>query len=90
MRFGSMKPNEKFFNGFIDKINNVLSSNYKKDEIILVGDEVEKDLKGGFDNNIDVCLFKNCKTNYNYDENRIKLLNPKYEINDLIELRKIL
>lgn len=86
---GSMKPNEKFFNGLIDKIGKSLKTNIDRKDIILVGDEIDKDLKGGFDNNIDVCLFKNRKTNIIYDKLKIKDFNPKYEIESLKELESI-
>jgi len=87
---GSMKPNKEFFDGMIDKINRKLKINVRKNEMILIGDEIDKDLKGGNDNDIDVCLFKNLKTSMIYDEQYIKTLNPKYEINSLTELKNIL
>ena len=39
---GYMKPHEEFFNKFFKKINN-----YKKDDMLIIGDELEKDVLGG-------------------------------------------
>lgn len=75
---GHMKPNREFFYGFFSKINN-----YKKEEMLIIGDELEKDILGGIQNEIDTCWF-NPKKLYN---NQYK---TNYEIHDLLELKKIL
>lgn len=75
---GHMKPHRKFFDLFFTKINS-----YKKEEILIIGDELEKDILGGIQNDIDTCWF-NPKKLYN---NQYK---TNYEIHDLLELKKIL
>lgn len=75
---GYMKPNDKFYKGFFDKINS-----YQKEEMLIIGDELEKDILGGIKNNIDTCWF-NPK---NSDNTQYK---PNYEINELLELKNIL
>lgn len=75
---GHMKPHREFFNLFFSKINNC-----KKEEMLIIGDELEKDILGGIQNNIDTCWF-NPKKLYN---NQYK---TNYEIHDLLELKKIL
>ena len=76
---GHMKPNNIFFEKFFVKIQ----AN-KKDDMIIIGDELEKDILGGIENGIDSCWvnIKNIKNNTKF--------KPNYEINDLIELKNIL
>lgn len=75
---GHMKPHDEFFKVFFDKTNN-----YKKEEMLIIGDELEKDILGGIKNRIDTCWF-----------NPKKALNNEYkttyEIQELLELKKIL
>lgn len=76
---GYMKPHLEFFEKFFSKINT-----YEKDDMFIIGDELEKDILGGIKNGIDSCWFNmnniaNC-TNF----------KPMYEINSLMELKKIL
>lgn len=76
---GHMKPHPEFFEKFFSKINT-----YEKDDMLIIGDELEKDVLGGIKNGIDSCWFNmnniaNC-TNF----------KPMYEINSLMELKKIL
>ncbi len=76
---GFMKPNDIFFEKFFKKIN----SN-KTDNMLIIGDELDKDILGGIKNGIDSCWFNiNKLTN-------TSIFNPNYEINDLIELKSIL
>jgi XTP/dITP diphosphohydrolase len=72
-----MKPHEEFYNCLLNKINN-----FNKEEMIFIGDELEKDIKGGLENGIDTCWFNIEKRNA---ENQY---TPKYEINSLTELKK--
>lgn len=75
---GYMKPKKEYFKGFFKKINC-----YNTDEMLIIGDELEKDVLGGMNNNIDTCWFNRKgidSTGYKVD----------YEIKDLIELKKIL
>ena len=76
---GHMKPHNEFFEIFFKKMN---ISN--KDDIILIGDEIETDIIGSINNGIDSCWFNMKKKNNNTE------FKPNYEINDLIELKEIL
>lgn len=76
---GYMKPHIEFYNGLLKKAGILV-----KEGILFIGDELEKDIKGGLENNIDTCW-----CNYSY-EIKSKLYVPKYEIHKLEELRKIL
>lgn len=73
-----MKPHHKFFECFFNKINS-----YQKEDMLIIGDELEKDILGGIQNGIDTCWF-----------NRKKLCNNQYktnyEITELVELKNIL
>ena len=77
-----MKPHKIFFDGLLNKIGS-----QNKEEMLIVGDQLEKDVKGGIDNNIDSCWFnlyrdKKELENYNY--------KPTYVIESLVELKNIL
>lgn len=76
---GHMKPNKEFYEGLFKKAGIVNTK-----DILLIGDELEKDIKGGIENHIDTCW-----VNYNKKENLSKYI-PKYEINKLSELEQIL
>lgn len=76
---GHMKPHDVFFLKFFQKIGTS-----KTDNMIIIGDELEKDILGGIKNDIDSCWL-NIKMSKN--ETTIK---PTYEITDLIELKNIL
>ena len=52
--------------------------------MIIIGDELEKDVWGGIQNGIDSCWLNIKKDKNNSD------LKPNYEINDLIELKRFL
>ena len=79
-----MKPRKEFFEGLFKKIG---SSDTSK--MIIIGDELEKDIKGGIDNNIDTCWF-NRKFKNRYTDEQIKMYPHKYEITRLEELKEIL
>ena len=76
---GHMKPHHEFFEKFLNKINT-----WDKDNMLIIGDELEKDVLGGIQNGIDSCWFnmKKIENNTNF--------KPTYEINSLIELKNIL
>ena len=76
---GYMKPHQEFFDKFFKKINN-----YQKDEMLIIGDELEKDVLGGIQNGIDSCWF-NIRNKKNTTG-----IKPNFEIYDLLELRNIL
>lgn len=75
---GNMKPHTHFYEALFDKINN-----HNKEEMLFIGDEIEKDIKGGNNFGIDTCWFNN------KNEECVEYI-PTYEIHDLIELKKIL
>ena len=74
-----MKPHYEFFEKFFDKVDI-----HEKDEMIIIGDELDKDVYGGIKNGIDSCWFNRNKEDNNTD------FKPTYEINSLIELKDIL
>ena len=76
---GFMKPHENYYKGLLKKANIK-----NKNEILFIGDDLEKDIKGGIQNNLDTCWcnYNNIVNNTNY--------KPKYEINSLLELKSIL
>ncbi len=76
---GFMKPHDGFFEKFFKKIGPT-----QKDDMLIIGDELEKDILGGIINGIDSCWvnLKNMENDTEY--------NPTYEIHNLIELKNIL
>lgn len=76
---GYMKPHEEFYRKFFEKLGE-----YDKDTMLMIGDEIEKDIKGAINNGIDSCWFN--INNANNEED----YKPTYEIKDLIELKNIL
>ena len=76
---GFMKPHREFYEGLLKK-----SGNPKKENILFIGDDIEKDIKGGIENNIDTCW-----CNYKNENKETKYI-PKYEIHKLEELKQIL
>ena len=76
---GHMKPHHEFFAKFFSSINS-----YKTEDMLIIGDELEKDVLGGIQNGMDSCWF-NIKNTINKTN-----LKPTYEINNLIELKNIL
>lgn len=75
---GSMKPHMYFYEALFNKINN-----HNTKEMLFIGDELEKDIKGGNEVGMDTCWF-NIR---NENESAYK---PTYEIHKLEELKKIL
>lgn len=75
---GFMKPQQEYYNGLFKKIE--IS---KKEDILFIGDDLEKDIKGGLENGLDTCW-----CNYNNTVNN--KYNTKYEIHKLDELTIIL
>lgn len=78
---GFMKPQKPYFDGLLKKAN--ISEN-EKAEVLIIGDDLLKDIKGGVINNIDTCW-----CNYDNIENTSGYI-PKYEIKSLKELKEIL
>ena len=75
---GFMKPKKEFYEGFFNKVNLK-----EKEDMLMIGDELDKDIKGGIANQIDTCWF-----NRESIENT-STIKPKYEIRDLLELKEI-
>lgn len=75
---GFMKPNPIYYEGLMKKAK-ILS----KKEILFIGDDLEKDVKGAINNGIDICW-----CNYNNETNNEYNIN--YEIYDIKELIHIL
>ncbi len=78
---GFMKPQKPYFDGLLKKAG-ILEENKK--EVLIIGDDLLKDIKGGINNNIDTCW-----CNYDDIENTSGFI-PKYEIKKLEELKQIL
>lgn len=76
---GNMKPRHEFFEKFFERLGE-----YKKEDMLIIGDELEKDIAGGNQNGIDSCWL-----NMKQEENNTEF-KPTYEIEDLIELKKFL
>ena len=76
---GEMKPSNKFFQKFFNTIES-----YDTDEMIIIGDELDKDVLGGINNDIDSCWVNLKKLENN------TTLKPSYELNNLLELKNIL
>lgn len=75
---GYMKPHKQYYDGLLKKADITNTS-----EILFIGDDLDKDIKGGEENNIDTCW-----CNYNNEINN--KYNTKYEITNLIQLKEIL
>ena len=75
---GVMKPHKEYYNGLLKKagIDN-------KEEVLFIGDDLDKDIKGGIENNLDTCW---C----NYKNQVPKDYIPKYEITKITEIMDIL
>lgn len=76
---GFMKPHFKYYEALLEKAN--IS---EKEEILFIGDDIEKDIRGGIENNIDTCW-----CNYNNLINNT-YYKPKFEIKELLDLKNIL
>lgn len=75
---GYQKPSIEFF----DYIFNDLKE-YKKEDFLMIGDSETSDINGGINAGIDTCYFNN-------RAKKLKSAKPKYEINNLLDLLKIL
>ena len=76
---GIAKPHPDIFEHAIGNLGE-----FNKDEILMIGDNLSSDIKGGINYNIDTCWY-----NPNKKENKSDL-SPTYEISDYKELRNIL
>ena len=75
---GYMKPKKQYYEGLFNKVHIE-----NKEEILFIGDDLEKDIKGGIENGLDTCWV-------NYNDKITSEIIPKYEIRSLNELKNIL
>lgn len=73
------KPDPKIFDYALNVINHT-----NKESVLVIGDSLSSDVKGGINAGIDTCWF-----NPNNKKNNSSLI-PKYEISTLLELKNIL
>ena len=76
---GISKPNPDIFEHAINNLGT-----FNKDEVLMIGDNLNSDIRGGINYNIDTCWY-----NPNKLENKTDL-KPTYEICDYTELRRSL
>lgn len=76
---GYQKPDKRIFDHVFSELQIT-----DKAEVLMVGDSLTSDIKGGLSYGIDTCWF-----NRHRQENNTGL-NPKYEINELTDLIKLL
>lgn len=74
----SCKPNPKIFNILLNKIN------LKSNEVIMIGDSLEKDIKGAENANIKAIWYNPNNSSNDTD------IRPYYQITNLMELKEIL
>ena len=77
--FGVSKPHPHIFEHAINNLGN-----FSKDEVLMIGDSLSSDIRGGINFNIDTCWF-----NPNKSENKTDL-TPTYEVDDFEEIRNLL
>ena len=76
---GFAKPKKEIFDYSFNLLDNP-----SKESVIIIGDNLTSDIKGGEDYGIDTCWFNPAKKTSNSG------INPTYEISNLNELKKIL
>jgi len=76
---GVSKPNKGFFETTLNRIGNP-----PKEEVLIIGDNLISDIKGGYDFGIDTCGFNPNRLSHNHD------IEITYEINHLSQLLDIL
>lgn len=77
---GAEKPNKEYFDAVFEKLG---ISNENKNEVLIIGDSLTSDMKGGFLAGIDTCWF-----NPRHNPNTLNI-PITYEIDDLEEVEKI-
>jgi len=76
---GHAKPQYGYFQEVFKRMKDP-----EKDRVLIVGDNISSDIKGGIDYGIDTCW-------YNHDREEVDLgIIPKYQIEDLQSLKSIL
>lgn len=76
-KVGYMKPHKEFYDAMYSKFDL-----YDKDEMLIIGDELDKDILGGNRENIDTVWVNLFSKENNTD------IKPTYEINSIKELKK--
>lgn len=76
---GSAKPQQAFFDVAFSKMGSPV-----KKEVIIVGDNLTSDIKGGLDYGIDTCWYNHERIINGHD------IRPHFEINSLDEIKEIL
>lgn len=76
---GYMKPRKEYFDAMYSKFDL-----YNKDKMLIIGDELDKDILGGNRENIDT-VWVNLFNKVNNTD-----IKPTYEINNIKELKKVL
>ncbi|NBI05837.1 YjjG family noncanonical pyrimidine nucleotidase [Senegalia massiliensis] len=76
---GFKKPDSEIFKLTLDRINHT-----EKEDLIIIGDSLKSDIKGGLNFGIDT-LWYNPNNNKNNTE-----IKPKYEAHDFSEIKKII
>lgn len=78
---GAEKPNKEYFDAVFEKLG---ISDENKNEVLIIGDSLTSDMKGGFLAGIDTCWF-----NPMHNPNTLDI-PVTYEIDDLGEIEKII
>lgn len=73
------KPSVEIFEYALKNLNH-----YEKESVLMIGDSLSSDIKGGINAGVDTCWF-----NVNQKEN-LTQIRPTYEINSLLDLKNIL
>lgn len=76
---GFVKPSREYFEIAFKKIGNP-----EKSEVLIIGDNITADIKGGYDFGIDTCWYNPSKSSFNND------LPITYEISSLKELLNLI
>lgn len=76
---GHSKPTKAFFDGCFERLNGI-----SRQEVIMIGDSLTADVKGGADYGIKTCWF-----NFYGEENPTDII-PDYTVNSLSEIKNIL
>lgn len=73
------KPNPDIFNHALSNLNH-----NNRESVLMIGDSLNSDIKGGINANIDTCWFNQ------YNKENISDITPTYEISNLLQLKEIL
>jgi len=76
---GYMKPKKQYFSAMYKQFDI-----YDKSKMLIIGDDLEKDILGGINEGIDTVWFNR------YQDSNDTIINPTYEIDDISNLNKIL